>query len=286
MRRGREGCSAEFPPPWEAMLSIHPPFAIDLVFSPSASWGNAMKPAPQWQKGSKFLRAQDPRELPTYRIAEAAHYLSMPESTLRSWSVGQTYQTRSGRKQFKPILSVPVPSLRLLSFLNLVEAHILNAIRREHKVPLQKVRKAVLYLKQHMNSRSPLIESDFETNGLDLFVNRYGKLINVSQDGQLAMREILRLHLRRIERDQRGLPIKLFPFTSAGKEAPSEAKAVVIDPLVSFGRPVLAGTGIPTVVIAERWKAGEAIEELVRDFGRSREEILEAIRCELSVRAA
>ncbi|MEK6712178.1 MAG: DUF433 domain-containing protein [Nitrospinota bacterium] len=238
------------------------------------------------QKGHKFFRAQDLRTIPTYKISEAAHYLSMPESTLRSWALGQTYRTRAGRRLFRPILSVPDPSLRLLSFLNLVEAHILNAIRRKHKVPPQKVRKAIFFLKDRLGSQSPLIESQFETNGLDLFVDHYGKLINASQDGQLAMREVLILHLQRIERDRKGVPIKLFPFTFAGKDIPPEPKAVVIDPLVSFGRPVLAGTGIPTVVIAERWKAGEAIESLMRDFGRSREEILEAIRCEFHIRAA
>ena len=56
--------------------------------------------------------------------------------------------------------------------------------------------------------------------------------------------------------------------------------AVVIDPYVSFGRPVLVGTGIPTAVIAARYKAGESVDDLADDYGRSREEIEEAIRCE------
>jgi uncharacterized protein (DUF433 family) len=55
---------------------------------------------------------------------------------------------------------------------------------------------------------------------------------------------------------------------------------------VSFGRPVLAGTGIPTAVIAERYKAGESMDDLADDYGRRRLEIEEAIRCELSVEAA
>ncbi|MEE9256893.1 MAG: DUF433 domain-containing protein, partial [bacterium] len=65
-----------------------------------------------------------------------------------------------------------------------------------------------------------------------------------------------------------------------------EPKTVVIDPKVSFGRPVLVGTGIPTLVIAERCKAGESIEELAEDYRRSTSEIVEAIRCELQVEAA
>jgi uncharacterized protein (DUF433 family) len=43
----------------------------------------------------------------------------------------------------------------------------------------------------------------------------------------------------------------------------------------------LAGTGIATTVIAQRYKAGESIEELAEDYGRSTSEIQEAIRSEL-----
>jgi uncharacterized protein (DUF433 family) len=55
----------------------------------------------------------------------------------------------------------------------------------------------------------------------------------------------------------------------------------VIDPEVAFGRPVLASTGIPTAIIADRLKAGESVNELASDYGRSQEEIIDAIRCEL-----
>ena len=94
----------------------------------------------------------------------------------------------------------------------------------------------------------------------------------------------LQAHLRRIERDSAGIPVKLYPFTR--KRDPQEPKAVVIDPQVSFGRPVLAGTGIATSVIAERYKAGESMEELADDYGLKRLEIEEAIRCELPLEAA
>ena len=49
---------------------------------------------------------------------------------------------------------------------------------------------------------------------------------------------------------------------------------------------MLAGTGIPSAMIAERYKAGESVHELAKDYGRDRREIEEAIRCELAVEAA
>ena len=111
----------------------------------------------------------------------------------------------------------------------------------------------------------------------------YGNLVNISQDGQIAMREVMSAALRRIDRDPRGVPVRLFPFTrNSISDAPT---SVVIDPRLSAGRPVIAGTGIATEIVAERYKAGESVAELARDYERSGDEIEEAIRCELPAAA-
>lgn len=228
--------------------------------------------------------AQDPRELPAYSITEAARYLRMPQVTLRSWVVGRSYPTTTGERFFKPVIHLTEEGWPVLSFVNMVEAHVLEAIRRQENIPLHKVRAAVGFLERHYHSRHPLAEHQFETDGLDLFIQKAGLLINLSQAGQFAMREIVAAYLRRIERDVQGLPIRLYPFTR--KREPEEPRAVVIDPFVSFGRPVLAGTGIATAVLAERFKAGESVEELAKDYGRSALDIQEALRCELPLEAA
>lgn len=227
---------------------------------------------------------KDPRELPAYSITDAARYLRMPHATLRSWVVGRPYPTAAGQRFFRPVIHLPEESWPVLSFVNMVEAHVLDAIRRQENITLCKVRGAVAFLERHYHSRHPLAEHQFETDGLDLFIQRAGLLINLSQDGQLAMRDIVTAYLRRVERDVKGLPIRLFPFTR--KREPEEPRAVVIDPFVSFGRPVLAGTGIATAVLAERFKAGESVEDLAKDYGRSALDIQEALRCELPLEAA
>jgi len=98
------------------------------------------------------------------------------------------------------------------------------------------------------------------------------------------MRQLLEAYLKRIERDPRGVPIRLFPFTR--KRDSEEPRAIVIDPRVSFGRPVLAGTGIRTATVAERYKAGESIDQLAADYECQPLEIEEAVRCELQLEAA
>ncbi len=232
----------------------------------------------------RFYSGLDPRELPSYSLPEAAHYLRIPRATLRSWVAGRTYPTQKGTGFFRPLISLPDRRHLVLSFLNIVEAHVLDAIRRKHEIPLGKVRRALDYLRRQFPSRHPLADQEFETDGINLFIERYGALINISADGQLALRNLLEAHLRRIERDETGIAIRLFPFTR--KRQPEEPKLVVIDPFISFGRPVLVGTGIPTAVIAERYKAGESMDELAGDYDRQRVEIEEAIRCELELQAA
>jgi uncharacterized protein (DUF433 family) len=221
----------------------------------------------------------DPREVPAYGIPEVAHYLGIPVSTLRSWTVGQRYVSRRGPGFFKPLIRLADPERRLLSFVNLIEVHVLDAIRREHQISLQKVRKALDTLARILPSQHPLADHRFETDNLHLFVEKYGSLMSITQEGQLAMKKILQAHLRRIHRDQEGRATRLFLFTR--RRDPDDPFSVLVDPTISFGRPVLAGTGIPTRVITERYKAGESIDELARDYERQRSEIEEAIRCEL-----
>lgn len=226
-----------------------------------------------------LTRLSDPRERAAYTVSEVAHYLRLPPATVRYWSVG--------RDDYAPLIDVPQRDPTLLSFLNLTELRVLAAIRRKHELKMRSIRSAIQYLARHAkgatDKRHPLISRELETDGLDLFIQRYGKLINISKSGQTAMRQIIAGALRRIDGDTSGVPIKLYPFTrNAVDETPT---MVVIDPMISAGRPVIAGTGLVTQLIAERYKAGESINDLANDYERGTEEIEEAIRCELQAAA-
>lgn len=219
------------------------------------------------------------RRTPAYPFIEAAHYLNMPVSTLRSWCVGQDYKVNGEVRRSQPLIDLDGSRSEGLSFLNLVEAHVLAAIRRKHDIPLPKVRQALAFMQERMNTPRPLVERSFQTDGVSLFVEELSSLVNVTREGQIEMKELLLAHLHRIERDPAGVPIRLFPFTRTGtreREAP-----VQIDPTIAFGRPSLRGRAVPTAVLADRFKAGEPMTELASDFGVTVEAIEDAIRCEL-----
>ena len=168
----------------------------------------------------------------------------------------------------------------MLSFQNLVELHVLSSIRRVHRVQLPAVRRAVKYLREAFRSKHPLLEKQMLTDGNHVFIERYGHLVNVSDFGQMEMKRVLEICLKRIRRDNLGIPIRLFPFTRRHEEHAAAPQLVSIDPKIQFGKPCIAGTGIPTVIIAERHRAGDPVPLLARDYGRSQEEIAEALRYE------
>jgi uncharacterized protein (DUF433 family) len=207
----------------------------------------------------------------TLTRAEAAKYLRLPVATLRSWSVGLG--------KTKPVFTLDDPQRQYLSFMNLIEAHILAGIRRKHGVGLPQVRSALHYVQQKCNVERPLIDQSFQTDGRFLFIEQLERLINASKDGQMAMPDLLP-QLDRIERDPKGLPLKLYPFTRASESQASarDPKIVVINPRISFGRPSVGG--VATSTIWNRFRAGDSPSELARDYGLAPEAIEEAIRCE------
>ncbi|MBI3938779.1 MAG: DUF433 domain-containing protein [Betaproteobacteria bacterium] len=223
--------------------------------------------------------------MPAYTVPEAAHYLGIAAPTLRTWVAGQSYTYRGEKRWFRAVIHLTDPKTHTLSFSNLVEAYVLTSMRRKHRIGLPTIRRALRLLTDRLGSKRPLLTEQFATNGVDLFVDRIREIINLTKDGQLEMAEMIRAYLERIERDAKGMPIKLYPFMRS-QPPRDQPRTVVIDPRVSFGRPVIAGTGIPTAVLAERYKAGERIQDLAKDYGAPEEAIEDAIRCELELKAA
>ena len=226
----------------------------------------------------------NPRDIPTYAISEAARYLRIPSGTVRSWVAGRRYKTTQGDQYFQPLILTNDRKPRLVSFTNLIEVHVLRAIRKDHKIQLDKVRAALDYLESELQVTHPLASSEFRTDGVNLFTEHYGTLINASQSGQTNLKDALNSHLERIEPDDSGLAIKLYPFTRSQEE--SNPRIVVIDPRIAFGRLVIVGTGIPTHIVAERYQAGDSIDDLADDYNCCHDTIEEAIRCEMHPLAA
>ncbi len=209
-------------------------------------------------------------ELPAYGVPEAAEYLRTPYQTLRYWL--------TGFGQMPPIVKMAAPNR--LSYFNLLECHMVMAMREVHHLRLPKVRRALASLNKLFPSEHPFLARLLQTNGVDILTEELGRMVNLSRDGQLEITSFLELHLQRIEVDGAGV-FRFFPFVMS--RVSSEPKYIMIDPAVGFGKPVIAGTGISTATIAARFNARESVDELAEEYGRTKREIEEAIRWEQAI---
>ena len=211
-----------------------------------------------------------PAYRPIYPIAEAARLLRLPATTLRNWtSPGPT-----------ALINRDDLERSYLSFMNLVEAHVLAAIRQSHPVALPNIRRALDYVQRKLKVDRPLIDPSFQRDGTDLFIEEYGESTNISKNARRMMKEIVDGYLQRINRDRAGLPRMFYPFTHVNgynDASKSDPYLVMISPEISFGRPVVKETGVPIAEIHERWLAGDSPEDLERAFNLAYKDAHEVI---------
>jgi uncharacterized protein (DUF433 family) len=207
---------------------------------------------------------EDPRLKPAYTIAEAARLLRAHPHNLSYWFP----RSRRGDKEHG-----------YLNFLEIFQGYIIQVLRSEHKMSMQKIGRTIRYLKRTTGQEYPLATVGVKTDGAHLFLENLDHLICASQEGQEAMKVILDKFLKRVEYSSDGLAQRFFPLTRDFR--PDGPKFIVIDPRINFGRPCLYGRGISTAIIAKRFKSGEDPKDLADDYNCNEDLIKEAIRAEL-----
>ena len=88
--------------------------------------------------------------------------------------------------------------------------------------------------------------------------------------------------MSQVDRGVDGLPDRLRLLDAKNESV----VAAGVDPQKRFGQPASRETGIPTVVIYERWRAGETTARLAGIYERPVAEVTSAISYEKSSRAA
>ena len=214
------------------------------------------------------MRSFAPSEtVPAYGPAEAARYVRLPVNKIRRWA---------------EVLRLPEEDVFPLSFANLLQLHLLKAMRVEHGVPLQRVRRALPELRDRYGSQFPLLQDELLTDGLDLFLLDEQGFVNLSHASQRGIKEHFDLYLRRI--DLTGKVAKLYPFVQRVVRADAPT-SVVIRPDVGFGQPTIDGTGIYTRVVAGRFQGGDSMADLMEEYRLNAEQFEEVLRWELQLRA-
>jgi len=201
-------------------------------------------------------------EVANYSAVEAALYLRLSRDEVKRWTTdGVVRSPENG-----------------VSFLNLLELHILKGLRKEFGLSFQRIRCALQEYAQTEHFEHPLLDPRLETDGIHLFLHEGDEYLNLNRPRQKGIPEILSTYLRRIDRPDR-YEFTFFPFVV--REDAHEPRTIQMSPRVAFGRPVLANTGIATDVIAGRFRARDSIADLAEEYGVSASMIEDAVRWEL-----
>jgi len=191
-----------------------------------------------------------------YTLAEASRYTRLHPSRTRAWFKGRSDQTGRG-----PLLRSDFAkrgSDFAVSFLDLVDLAVAGEFRKLG-VTMPVVRRAYSQLVGELQTEHPFCHSDLYTDGREIFLHTAGEI------GDEALANVVsqqRYFLHVIQQ------LKRIDYSEATRLAMRwrVASGVLIDPEVSFGKPVAAGTGVTTYVLAQAFFANRENAEFVADL--------------------
>lgn len=224
--------------------------------------------------GNQRRKTVNLRTRPAYTVAEAARYLAIPAPTVNAWFRG----IHAKHQIFEPVLRLEDPNDRRLSFSNLVEAHVLRALRTKHGVPMHAVRGALDFVRREFGIARLLIDPRLRAAPGKMFLQRYAELVELTRSGQHVIERVWDSHLQAVVQDPAGVPFKLYPWIPDRTQPPKQS--ILIDPAVSFGTPMTTSRGIATSVLADLYDAGTSVDELAGEYGLTQEEVEDALAFE------
>jgi uncharacterized protein (DUF433 family)/transposase-like protein len=230
--------------------------------------------------------------LPLYTVAEAARYLDIPDSTLRSWTHG--YRRREpGKPEVtgSPVLTA-VPRVQsprpAIPFVGLAEGLVLTAMRRSG-VPLQRIRPALSRLNEELGLPHALASRRLYTDGAEVLFDYAGthddsataravRDLVVVRNGQRVFNEVVEAYLHRVEFGTDGY-VRLIQLPAY------EVAEVVVDPARGFGQPIFNRGGARLEDALSMFRAGESLDVVADEYGAPREHLEDVVRIATRVAA-
>jgi len=195
-------------------------------------------------------------EFPMYNSSNAGRLLGISSNRVRRWLRGYDYlytagpleELRSGHKG-PVIANIDKDRSSYASFLDLIDLLFVREFLK-NGISLQKTRNALHEVEQLLGSKHFARESFF-TDGKSIYLqvrSAADALLELLSDGQWVIAPIIKQLAHQIEFDKpSGLAQRWYPL---GQNTP-----VVLDPLISFGRPTIVGKGIATANVYDFFEA-------------------------------
>ena len=201
-----------------------------------------------------------------YPLRRAAALIGTTPAKLRRWTRGTSKSDPLFTARYRGLDTTE------LSFIDLVEARVVNALRAEG-ISLQAIRTAIEIAKDLFGEDRPFASSRFRTDGAEVFLEleRDGSLHRLSRrmPGQGVFPSVVGPTLKDID----------YGDGRAQRWTPAGHPTVVIDPARAFGRSIIATTGVPTETLAAS-AARHGIELTALDFEVDEADVAAAVAFE------
>jgi uncharacterized protein (DUF433 family) len=206
---------------------------------------------------------------PLYTVGEAARMLRVPPSTFSTWAHGYTRRPPARRPTVAEPVITAFPSDRRhnpeIPFVGLVEGMVAASFRAAG-VSMQHIRKALPILESEMGIDHALASNGLRTDGAEILFDyaatdpELDEALTVVVSSQRVFVPVVEDYLTRIEFDNDQWARRLIlPGT--------KRRILEVDPTRAFGQPVFVNGGARVEDVLDRFRAGEALDAVARDFG-------------------
>ncbi|MEH3123014.1 MAG: DUF433 domain-containing protein [Sphingomonas phyllosphaerae] len=191
-----------------------------------------------------------------YSAPEAARMVGMNVQTLRRWLTGYDHDAKREAPLWRPQYEPNDDDGVLLGFRDLVEARIVNALRRRN-IGLQTIRTCLDRARDIVGQDRPFSTTQFKTDGKTIFVE-------ISR----GLDEPLLIDLKRSQGVFNRVVAPSLEDLDFGPEGAERwwllhgRKTIVADPDRAFGQPIIADHGITTARVAQAVEAEGSVAKV------------------------
>lgn len=211
-----------------------------------------------------------------YTVPDAVRLTRVSVGKIRRWLKGYRFKSGESIHRSEPVWKgelQPVEDKLALSFRDLLELRFVDAFIRSG-VSWRTMRRAHARAQKELSTTHPFCSNRIATDGKNILL-RQGEedsdeaLINLVTN-QREFRRIVQDFLKELEFS--GSDIIWYPL---GKQ-----RQIVVDPKRNFGQPTVAGSGVPTSVLARSVKTNGSVEAVTHWFEVSEREVRDAVEFE------
>lgn len=196
-----------------------------------------------------------------YTFPEAARLAGVPTGQLRRWLRGYESGKEDDTKHHPPLWPTELSGTGLdgLSFRDLLEVCFVKEFRHLG-ISLQAIRIAAANARDILRSPYPFTCKKFRTDGKTIFADAMREsgeydVLDLGQRQYVMKKVIEPSLLAEIEFGADQQAVRWYPM--------KRSKAVVIDPDLAFGKPIVTGEGLRTYVLFDAWLAEDKNKQRV-----------------------